>query len=65
MVKITLFGFHTTIYHKFDGSQFMQNQLKPKVLSTVKLCILIVISILDHALKLHNSALKTRMPSVT
>ena len=28
------------------------------MLSTVKLCILIVISTLDHSLKLHNSALK-------
>ena len=58
LVKITLFGFHTTIYHKFDGLHFMQNQLKPKMLSTVKLCVLIVFSILDHSLKLHNSALK-------
>ena len=57
---IRLFGY------TFDGFHFMQNQIKPKILSPVRLCILIIISILGHpALKLHNSASKTRMLSVT
>ena len=57
---IWLFGY------TFDEFHFMQNQIKPKILSLVRLSILIIISILGHlALKLHNSASKTRMPSVT
>ena len=56
---IRLFGY------TFDGFHFMQNQIKPKILSPVRLCILIIISILRHpALKLHNSASKTRMPQL-
>lgn len=41
--------------YTFDGFHFMQNQIKPKILPPVRLCILIIISILGHlALKLHN-----------
>ena len=57
---------YSAFRYSFDGFHIMQNQIKPKILSPVRLSILIIISILGHpALKLHNSASKTRMPSVT
>ena len=56
------FRLHIWWISPFDGF----HQIKPKILPPVRLCILIIISILGHlALKLHNSASKTRMPSVT
>lgn len=59
-------SYYSAFRYTFDGFHFMQNQIKPKILPPVRLCILIIISILGHlALKLHNSASKTRMPSVT
>ena len=48
LVKITLVDFQSTIYHKFVGFHFMQNQIKPKMPFNVRtLCILLIISILD------------------
>ena len=59
-------SYYSAFRYTFDGFHFMQNQIKPKILSPVRLCILIIISILGHPpSKLHNSASKTRMPSVT